>query len=472
MKRLLLICLGALAFAPAASAGGPYMFVGAADDVVLQHDPAFARSRVDLAKLAGLDTLRITAQWSRGDRALGPNNALDIGNAVAAANLAGARVILSLYPFGSSVTPLADADRADFVAWTTDVVRRFPSVRDFIVGNEPNLNRFWMPQFGPAGEDVAATAYLTLLAETYDAIKVVRPLTTVYGGALAPRGVDKPNTGRDTHSPTAFITDLGAAYRASGRAVPVMDAFAFHPYADNSSVPPSFEHPNSTTIGLADYAKLVALLGQAFDGTAQRGSTLPILYDEFGVESQIPDAKAGLYTGTEPATVKPVDEATQAQYYEQALQFAFCQPNVIGLLLFHFTDEAPRAAWQSGVYYLDGTPKTSLPRVKAAADRSRRGVIATCDGLQLTPKLALVTKLKQRKATVTLTSTLDARYVVTLQRIGAPSARPAVGTVLGRVPKLLRYTLRPGRYRWTATATAVQNTGLPATVTSRSVVVR
>ena len=58
--------------------------------------------------------------------------------------------------------------------------------------------------------------------------------------------------------------------------------------------------------GLADYEKLVGALGTAFDGTAQPGTTLPILYDEFGVEAVIPAAKASLYTGTEPATVRPV----------------------------------------------------------------------------------------------------------------------------------------------------------------------
>ena len=78
-----------------------------------------------------------------------------------------------------------------------------------MVGNEPNLNRFWMPQYGPDGADVAAPAYESLLARTYDAVKTVDPQITVIGGAVSPRGVDKPNTGRDTHSPVTFIPDLG-----------------------------------------------------------------------------------------------------------------------------------------------------------------------------------------------------------------------------------------------------------------------
>ena len=207
------------------------------------------------------------------------------------------------------------------------------------------------------------------------------------GGAVSPRGSDNPLLTRQTHSPTGFIQDLGTAYRASGRTTPIMDAFAFHPYEDDSSVAPATGvHPNSTTIALADYGKLVSLLGTAFDGTAQAGSTLPIYYDEFGVESLIPAAKQGLYTGTEPATTKPVDEATQATYYRQAIQLAFCQPNVRGIFLFHAFDETSLPGWQSGLYYADGTPKTSLAPVRTAMQESHRGVVAACPGMRLTPK--------------------------------------------------------------------------------------
>src|SRR5262249_56593077 len=100
----------------------------------------------------------------------------------------------------------------------------------------------------------------------------------------------------------ACIPDLCAAYRASVRTAPIMDAFTFHPYGESSNIGPDFPHPNSTAIGLADYSKLVSLLGQAFDGTAQPGSTLPILYDEYGVESTIPETKVPLYTRNEPTT--------------------------------------------------------------------------------------------------------------------------------------------------------------------------
>ena len=41
--------------------------------------------------------------------------------------------------------------------------------------------------------------------------------------------------------------------------------------ARSGTASPTFQHPNSTTVTIADYGKLVALLGKAFDGTVQAG---------------------------------------------------------------------------------------------------------------------------------------------------------------------------------------------------------
>jgi len=440
------------------------MLVGAAEDVAKQQDPDFAKLEMDKARLAGLDSIRLTQTWTTGQTTLGPNDEMILTNAISAAQFTGLRVVLSLYPFGSSVTPLTDQDRADFAAFAVDVATRYPLVRDFIIGNEPNLNRFWLPQFTPDGTDAAAPAYLQFLATTYDALKAARPHSTLYGGALAPRGVDKPDTGRDTHSPTAFIADLGAAYRASGRQVPVMDAFAFHPYPETSATGPALAHPAGTSIGLADYPKLVSLLGTAFDGTAQRGQALPILYDEFGIETQVPPAKASLYSGTEPATTKPVDEATQAAMLTQAMQMTFCQPTVLGLMLFHVQDEPALGAWQSGEFYVDGSPKASLGRVRLAAGSVHRGVAAPCPGMRLTPKVVIsASMLDRRGVNVSLTCSLDCSYTVSLD------GRLLRGTAVGRVQKsiLLKGRPAPGRHRVTARAVAIVNAG-PASVASAS----
>ena len=257
---------------------------------------------------------------------------------------------------------------------------------------------------------------------TYDALKAVSSNVRVYGGAVSPRGSDRAGGSRPTHSPTAFIRDLGLAYRASGRQRPVMDAFVIHPYGDNSSQPPTFAHPQNTTITVADYGKLVALLGEAFDGTAQRGSDLPIVYGEYGVESQIPESKAGLYTGTEPATTRPVPEETQASYYQQALGLAFCQPTVEAMLIFLSRDERARPTWQSGVYYVDGTAKSSLARVTDALDRSTGGSVARCAGMRLSVQPTFLrfsgrSAARQGTFTARLRCSLDCTYRVRVENV-------------------------------------------------------
>jgi hypothetical protein len=65
----------------------------------------------------------------------------------------------------------------------------------------------------------------------------------------------------------------------------------------------------------------------------------------------------------------------QAAYYKQALQLAACQPTVRGFLIFHVTDETDYNRWQSGVYYADGTPKSSRAFVKQAMAEIRAGAI-------------------------------------------------------------------------------------------------
>jgi hypothetical protein len=456
------------------------MQVGAADDVVVQAQLTSAQTQMGLARLAGLDSVRVTALWARGTRVPSAELVQSLSNAAAAAALYDVRVYLSVYPFGSTQTPLVDGDRADFAEFAAALARALPPVRDFIIGNEPNLNRFWLPQFGPNGEDLAAPAYVQLLAQTYDALKTVDPSILVYGGAVSPRGIDRPGSGRDTHSPTTFVPDMGTAYRASGRMLPIMDAFAFHPYQDNSSQPPSFAHPNSSTISLADYPKLVALLGRAFDGTAQAGSTLPILYDEYGVETAIPAEKASLYSGSEIAATKPVDEATQGSYYAQALALAFCQPNVSGLLIYHFRDEVPLDRLQSGVYYADGTPKSDLPTVAAAARQVRGGVIAQCPGLALTPKGTLLyptgAALQRPRLAIRLECTIDCDYLARLERLpDLKQIATQTGRAIARNPTpivLKAGKLPPGRYRFRATLTAPVNPGRPGGVRTPPFVVK
>jgi hypothetical protein len=475
--RLLLVTLAALALAAPAAAGGPRMLVGTAEDAVKQPDLVSARAQLDLARLAGLDTVRVTVNWLPGQTEPVAAERTVLESLAGAARLSGMRVAIAVFHPGSRTTPLTDEARAQFAQFAASLARISTTFRLFVVGNEPNLNRFWLPQFNADGSNAAAPAYLALLTQTYDALKAVSPQIEVAGGALSPRGSDRAGTARDTHSPTKFIRDLGAAYRASGRTTPIMDLLAIHPYGDtNRQAPRDSSHPNTTSIGLADYGKLVALLGEAFDGTAQPGSTLPILYAEYGVQTQVPTTKSSLYTGREPATTTGVPETMQGDFYRQAIELSFCQPNVRGIFFLHTRDEADLDRWQSGVFYADGSPKSSLPALADGAVRARRGVIARCEGLQLTPvarrlRPTTLSQSRDKRIRFTLESDLDSALSARLERVSdRRTVARLTGRSIGRV--LASYSFRrsaaitPGRYRVVVTMTATVNVGPAGTRTS------
>jgi hypothetical protein len=356
-----MVGLALLALAGCGGSKQPKLLVGAVEDAAkFAPDPD---AQMKLAYDSGFRAIVLSAVWKDGASA--ESDLPPLRRAVDAAVKENVRPVLAVYQL-SSATPADPARRTAFAAYTTALAKALPEVRDLIVGNEPNLNLFWMPQFDASGGDQAALDYERLLATTYDALKAEDPKLDVIGGGLAPHGGDKP-TGRPTHSPTQFIRDLGAAYRASGRTTPLMDAFSMHVYGESSRVPPTLQHPRTTTIGIADYPKLVALLGEAFDGTAQPGSKLPIVYGEYGVETSIPPDKASLYTGHE--VVATVDEQTQATYYIEAIHAAERQPNVRMLFLFHVVDESRLEGLQSATRYADGSPKSSEAAVQAALGR-------------------------------------------------------------------------------------------------------
>ncbi len=353
--------LSLLAVTACGSRSEPAFTVGAVEDAAQFGN---ADRQMQLAADSGMRAIDLSAIWKRGESSAPADQLAGLRRAVAAAKANGIRPILSVYQL-SGDTPLTEPDQADFAAFAASLARALPAVRDVIVGNEPNLNLFWLPQFGSDGSDAAASAFEALLARTYDALKAVDSDLDVIGVGLAPRGADDPSGPRQTHSPTAFLLDLGRAYRASHRTKPIMDSLSLHPYGESPRIPPTLAHPKVTSIGIADYGKLVELLDRAFHGTAQAGHDLPIVYGEYGVETAIPAARSSLYTGREVIPV--VDEATQASFYVEAIQLAACQSTVRMLLLFHVVDEPRLEGLQSGLRYADGSPKSSLDRVKAAS---------------------------------------------------------------------------------------------------------
>lgn len=341
------------------------LVVGGVEDAAKWGDPG---GNMALARDAGFRTIVLSSVWAKPATTPGTADLDGLRNAIDAAEKRGIKPIVAVYSF-SRDTPLSPRDRVEFGSYAAAILRAIPELGTISLGNEPNSNEFWMPQFGPAGSDAAALAYFRLLETAYPLVKAADPKVTVIGGSLAARGGDNPRSGRPTHSPTAFIEDLGAAFRASGLARPPLDLFSIHPYPANSSIPPTARDPHSTSIGIADYPKLVRLLTRAF------GRPPPIVYGEYGIQTEIPRAELDLYSGRRARSIRPVSEARQADDYVEAIRLAACQPLVRMLVFFHVTDESELTGLQTGLYYPDEKPKQSLRRVAAWAQSAENGQV-------------------------------------------------------------------------------------------------
>jgi hypothetical protein len=384
-----------LAAGKSGQAAASGLVIGATENAVLSADPAATAAQLARATAVGLRAVRVALPWTPG-QAVDPTQLAMLGQQAA---VAGVRVYLEVYPAAPDVVPADDARRAEFASFVRSLAVAVPQVRDFVIGSQVNDPAFW-PQSGST-----ATSYLTLLAASYDALKSVDPGLQVIGGAL------------DSQlAPGTFVLSLGQAYRRSGRTTPVMDALAVQPSPASAAEPPDTVHPSGpTTIG--DYPRLVANLKRAFDKTAQPGATLPIVYDGYGVQSAVPAAKAALYSGAE---TDAVPEATQGAFYAQALQLASCQPNVTALLFEHVVDESDLGGRQTGLYYVDGTPKSDFSAVRTAIAAAQSGGLPACPGAapRTAERPTVAPAADGRSAEIRCSG--DCSYVVALERDGVP----------------------------------------------------
>ncbi|HUQ23984.1 MAG TPA: hypothetical protein VM049_13355 [Gaiellaceae bacterium] len=323
---------------------------------------------------AGLRQNVMTLKWDPAAPMTVPDKAF-LDAALPAAQAAGIKVVFAVYG-AKPTTFTGDGGMPEaFAAWVGQVARTYPSVRNFIVGNEPNQPRFWRPQFDGSGAQASAAAFGPVLAAAYDALKAVSPEIQVVGIGLSPRGNDRPDGASNVStSPVRFLGSLGAWYRSSGRARPLLDALSFHPYpnANTDSPTSGYAWPN---VGLANADRLKQAVEDAFGGSGQPTvrSGLKLFYDELGW--QVDTSANGSYAGTENVPV--TTEANQAAIYGQIPRLVACDPAVGALNIFGFVDESDRGAgFQAGLYRKDGTARPSLSSFS-------EGIAGGCSGGQV-----------------------------------------------------------------------------------------
>ena len=412
----------ALAAVPAAGA----VDVGANDDTGKFAADGGAAFYERMAAV-GLKQTILTVRWQPSGGP-GIQHAELLDRAVPAAVARGIRVVFAVYPYPPREIENGSARPAGFAAYLRALAERYPDVRQYVVGNEPNQPAFWRPQISATtGRVVSAMRFGPFLAAGYDALKSVDPGITVVGVGLSPRGNDNPRarTNRST-SPVRFIAALGEWYRRSGRTRPLMDGFSFHPYPWSARDAPTraYAWPNA---GFANLDRVKQSLWDAFHGTRQRTTAngLGLYLDEVGW--QVDTLADNGYTGLE--NVPTTGERRQAAIYGRLVRLAACDPQISQLNFFGFYDDSSRdAGFQSALHRVDGTPRMSSGSVAAAIAATARGCpgpavrwrpARTVTGASLTPPQALATGSYK----VLVGAGEGARAVVCLVTRAAGSAR-------------------------------------------------
>jgi polysaccharide biosynthesis protein PslG len=468
---------------------------GLADDTGKYADDGGEEFLAD-ARALGTSEIRMTVLWDP----LRPETILEqsfLDRSLPVAKARGVGVVFHVFPIqASAITAVPDA--ADgFAKFLEQLATTYPQVRHYIIGNEPNQPRFWRPQFTAGGKPRAAATYLELLAKSYDALKSVDPGIRVIGLGLSGRGNDSPFARSNAStSPVRFLRDLGAAYRASGRALPIMDELGVHPYprTDRDSVLAGDRWPRA---GVANLARIKQALWDAFAGTGQRTveTGLRLRIDEIGWQVAVPASRRAAYHGRETSAV--TTEKAQATNYASLISLAACDASISAVYLLHLRDDANLERFQSGLRRADGSARPSYAAVrKAVAAAKKRG----CAGKRIawhhatgvigrradfrtgaTPQSRL-----RRSWSFTVTAAEEATYtgaifpasasVRSLAIAGAPgSVAVASGKVRAGWKPRVRFPqgyLKPGRYVYAVRLRASMNPRRTTVLVSRAFVVR
>lgn len=469
-------------FAAQGAAAAPGLLVGAREDALKWR----TAGTVAVARDLGLRALGITLGWQPGQTDLAPGDAAALNTAVVGAG--GIRVVVAVFG-ADGLSPTTDTLRSQYCSYVGSLITRFPQINDVVIWNEPNLSGFWRPQYRN-GVSEAPARYTELLAQCYDLLHGLRGSVNVIAPATSLWGNDNPNAiSNISHSPTAFIRAMGAAYRQLGRTRPLFDTLGHHPYPARSDERPWSTHPEESVVSIGDLPRLVAVVDEAFDGTAQPqpDTGLPIWYLETGYQTQVDPEKAALYTGGEswPGALpdvaanpgppaKPPDSTPapdQATQLADSLRLTYCQPYVTAVFNFLLRDEADLAGWQSGLLWADGSSKDSYVPFRNVVQEINAGAV-DCRGLATaaagvgtvaaTPRAARsLTKVtfRGRKQVPYGFLTLGAQLTRGLERTTAGLAAKQLLFVVGRTAYVTATTgagvarltplppINPGRYR-------------------------
>jgi len=313
----------------------PHLIVGVDDDTLKW--TANPLGVVRWQQALGVHAVRVWVPWY-GEAAPAGARIDELARAEQAAQQT--RVVLAVSGFARS-TPTTPAAQDRFCTYARRALERVPHAEAIVVWNEANVATFW----GGTPEE-----YASLLARCYD--RLHRPGLTVLDSTAS------------AHSPEAFLRRVAAAYKASGRTQPLVDAFGHNPYPSTPTEPPDAAHPPGF-VGMGDYARLAALLRTDF------GRPYDVWYLEDGYQTSVPDHLAHHYEGSE--NVETLGAELQAQRLAEAIALASCQPGVRAFFNFELVDETRLTGWQSGLVWRGVHRKPAADAFAEAARQASAG---------------------------------------------------------------------------------------------------
>ena len=254
---------------------------------------------------------------------------------------------------------------------------KLPAVKLWTIWNEPNHTGFIQPQHVRVGGKLVPKGphiYRRLVEAAYPAIKGIQPDSTVLVGGTSSQGVRKPRTEADGIQPLRFLRTLACV---NDKLKPVStgdcagykplqgDGWSHHPYSLLHT--PDFsdkKNPDNLPIGNLD--RLTSTLDRLVKMRRIDAKVANVYLTEFGYESNPPDP------------IKPFSPAKQAELISWSEYLAYANPRVRMWPQFLLRDlgrrsDADVAAgkrdygdWQSGLLFVDGTPKPSLTSFQLA----------------------------------------------------------------------------------------------------------
>jgi hypothetical protein len=371
---LLILALLLAGAAPARAAEG--LEVGMEDERLLLTDAAEAPAVVGAWRDLGIDVVRLHASWARiaptGRRRPRGFEGADhrdplyqwapLDRAIGLVRAAGMRVMLTVTgpgPVWTSREPRRGTgrfrpDAREFGRFARAVATRYgDDVDRYLIWNEPNLN------LAPIA--LAPHLYRGLVRSAGPAIEAADPGAEIVIGELAPTGGNAQRM-----APLLFLRKMAcvderyrrvSVGRCRGFRPAAGDSLGYHPHGLKR--PPDVRNPNRDEAQFSDLSRLMTVA----DRLTRRGRIvaprrrLGLRLTEFGYQTRPPDRFIG------------VSLAQQARYLQLAAYLAWRHPRVRTLVQYQWRDEAVRrlgggsrayAGWQSGLRFLDDTPKPAM----------------------------------------------------------------------------------------------------------------